>query len=158
MKSDHLGCADLEDLIEAGTQLKFVIEKTKQEIGATVAGKKGNFNIAYFREKIKPLVLNSTNCKVIKGITGSPFVEDWNNVSVELYIDSTVKMKGEIVGGVRLKSCVNNLPILNNSMESVWKNACRYFFENNNYDSIEQRYVLTDSVKKEIETEVKSWT
>ena len=103
-KSDHLGVADLEDLIEEKKSLIFTIKTVKQEIGVSVAGRKGNHNIAYFNERIKPLVLNSTNSKVVKSFNNSsPFVEDWGNTLIELYIDSTVKMKGEITGGVRIK-------------------------------------------------------
>jgi hypothetical protein len=103
-KSDHLGIADLEDLIEEKKSLVFTIRQVKQEINVSVAGKKGNFNIAYFNEPIKPLVLNSTNSKTVKTFANnSPFVEDWKNIVVELYIDENVKMKGEIVGGVRIR-------------------------------------------------------
>ena len=42
-KSDHLGSADLEDLIEQGVQLCFTIKEVRQEKGAKVAGKKGGF-------------------------------------------------------------------------------------------------------------------
>src|SRR5690606_24525558 len=103
-KSDHLGIADLEDLIDAGTKLIFTISHVKQE-ETLVAGKKGTFNIAYFKENIKPWVLNATNAKQVKIFagSGSPFVEDWKNVPVELFIDNNVKMKGEVVGGVRIK-------------------------------------------------------
>lgn len=102
-KSDHLGVADLEDLQEQGKRFIFTIKEVKQEYNVSVAGRKGNHNIAYFKESIKPLVLNATNSKVLKRFAnGSPFVEDWRNMLVELYIDTTVKMKGEIVGGVRI--------------------------------------------------------
>lgn len=104
MKSDHLGVADLEDFIEQGKKLIFTISQVKQEINVVVAGKKGSHNIAYFKENIKPLVLNATNSKILKGFNNnSPFVEDWNNTLIELYIDENVKMKGEVVGGVRIK-------------------------------------------------------
>ena len=103
-KSDHLGVADLEDFIEEGKSLIFTIKIVKQEIGVAVAGRKGNHNIAYFKESIKPLVLNATNSKTVKGFNnGSPFVEDWNDTTIELYIDPNVKMKGDIVGGVRIR-------------------------------------------------------
>ena len=103
-KSDHLGPADLEDFMAAGKSLIFTIDHVKQEIDVMVAGRKGNHNIAYFKESIKPLVLNATNSKVVKGFAGgSPFVEDWKNITVELYVDPTVKMKGEVVGGVRIR-------------------------------------------------------
>lgn len=103
-KSDHLGVVDLEEVLERGEKLIFTIKEVRQEIGATVAGKKGNFNIAYFNEQIKPWVLNSTNATVIKRFSGgSSFVENWKNIKIELYIDPNVKMKGDIVGGVRIK-------------------------------------------------------
>jgi len=105
-KSDHLGVADLEDYLEAGVTLDFTIKEVKQEKSVVVAGKKGDYNIAYFttdKGRIKPLVLNVTNAKIIKSFCkNSSFVEDWNNVKVELYIDEAVKMKGQIVGGVRI--------------------------------------------------------
>jgi len=101
-KSDHLGIADLEEYQEQKHNLIFTISHVKQEIGVRVAGKKINGNIAYFVEGIKPLVLNATNSKVIKTLTGSSFLEDWAGVAVQLYIDPNVSMKGEVVGGVRI--------------------------------------------------------
>lgn len=102
-KSDHLGVVDLEELTEQNKPLIFTISQVKQE-QTVVAGSKGNFNIAYFKEKIKPLVLNSTNASTIRklGKFGTD-VDTWVNIPVELYIDSNVKMKGQIVGGVRIK-------------------------------------------------------
>lgn len=103
-KSDHLGSADLEEFIEENKPLIFTIKNVQQEYGTKVAGRKIDANIAYFKENIKPLVLNATNSKVVKKLAGgSPFVEDWKNVTIQLYIDRTVKMKGEVVGGVRIK-------------------------------------------------------
>src|SRR5690606_34208473 len=102
-KSDHLGVADLEDFIEEKKRLVFTIKEVRQEYETLVAGKKINANIAYFIEPIKPMVLNATNSKVIKSFNnGSPFVEDWGNTMVELYIDKNVKMKGDTVGGLRI--------------------------------------------------------
>lgn len=105
-KSDHLGVADLEDFIEAGRDLVFTIKQVKQEIGAKVAGRKIDANIAYFEDKgVKPLVVNATNSKTLKELSGgSPFVEDWRGITIQLYIDSEAKLKGETVGGVRISS------------------------------------------------------
>lgn len=103
-KSDHLGVADLEELKEQGHDIVFVIKEVKQERNKSVAGKKGDFNIAYFTDpKIKPWVLNSGNAKMVKTFAGGdPFVESWKNIPVRLYIDASVKMKGEVVGGVKI--------------------------------------------------------
>ncbi len=105
-KSDHLGVADLEEMIEEGrVNLIFTIKEVKQEVGVTVAGRKGDHNIAYFKENIKPLVLNATNSKRVRSFNnGSVWVEDWSDTLIELYCDYEVKMKGEKVGGVRIKT------------------------------------------------------
>lgn len=104
-KSDHLGSADLEDLIEQGSKLIFTIKEVKQEFGAKVAGKKGDFNIAYFKENIKPLVLNATNSAQIKKFAGNdPFVESWKDILIELYIDENVRaVSGGTTQGVRIR-------------------------------------------------------
>ena len=102
-KSDHLGVADLEDLMESGSDMIFTITHVKQEIGVRVAGKKGNHNIAYFQEKIKPLVLNAGNSKIMKGFANSsPFVEEWGNITIRLYIDPSASFGGQVTGGVRI--------------------------------------------------------
>lgn len=112
-KSDHLGVADLEEFIEEGRPLIFTIKEVKQFLinpakskvtGVIVAGRRVSANVAYFIEPIKPMVLNSTNSKVVKSFNkGSAFVEDWAMTKIELYVDPNVKMKGETVGGVRIR-------------------------------------------------------
>ena len=102
-KSDHLGVVDLEEMVESGQSLKLTIKHVKQEIGVLVAGNKGNHNIAYFVEQIKPWVLNAGNAGIIKGFAKSTDTDNWNNIPIELYIDDNVKMKGQIVGGIRIK-------------------------------------------------------
>jgi hypothetical protein len=102
-KSDHLGSADLEEMIEDGKKLIFTIKEVKQEYGTTVAGRKIDANIAYFVEDIKPMVLNATNSKQVAKFAGSKFVEEMSNTVVELFIKSDVKLMNETVGGVRIR-------------------------------------------------------
>ena len=146
-KSDHLGSADLEDLIEQGKSLVFTIKEVKQEFGAKVAGKKGDFNIAYFNEKIKPLVLNATNSKQIKAFAGgSPFVENWKNIVIELYIDENVRaVTGGTTQGVRIRPIqpraeVKQKPIFSEANFEKAKKA------NVTREQIENIYTLTEDV------------
>ena len=108
-KSDHLGSADLEEMIEEGKRLVFKITKVTQEYATKVAGKEIDANIAYFKDGIKPLVLNATNSKIMAKLTGSKFVEDWKDTTIELYINSSVRFGNETVSGVRIK---DKLPVL----------------------------------------------
>ena len=102
-KSNHLGVVDLEEFIESKKSLIFTIKEVKQEIGAIVAGNKGDHNIAYFKEDIKPLVLNAGNANIVRSFAGSIDTDNWKNIPIELYVDHNVKMKGQIVGGIRIK-------------------------------------------------------
>lgn len=144
-KSDHLGVADLEDLIEAKSSLVFTIRQVKQEIGVRVAGKKGNYNIAYFKDPIKPLVLNAGNSKIMKGFSGgSSFVEDWSGITVSLYIDSNVKFGSDITSGVR----INPNPVqarqelLPNT--KAWDNAIAAYKRDGNLDKVLARMDISD--------------
>ncbi len=104
-KSDHLGVVDLEEMIEQGKQLIFTIKEVKQELGVVVAGNRGDHNIAYFYEPIKPMVLNAGNAAIIRGFSKGKSIDtdNWKDIPIELYIDANVKMKGQIVGGMRIK-------------------------------------------------------
>ena len=158
-KSDHLGVADLEDMLEAKTQLIFTITHVKQEIGVMVAGRKGNHNIAYFKEKIKPLVLNATNSKVMKNFArGSSFVEDWTNVVVQLYIDSGAKLKGEIVGGVRINPQQPRLskPLITQANKALWDRARSSYIQYGNFHAVTEHADISKESMDKIIAEVKA--
>jgi hypothetical protein len=144
-KSDHLGKADLEDFIESGKPTIFTIEYVRQEFGAKVAGKKIDANIAYFKEGIKPMVLNAGNSKIISGFAGSVHVENWNDITVHLYIDPDAKLKGERVGGVRIspKRVNTAKPVLTKENVKMWENAKKSFNEHGNFDKVLARMDLS---------------
>lgn len=148
-KSDHLGIADLEDLKEQNKPFIFTIKEVRNE-DVTVAGnrsKTGSFNIAYFVEKIKPFVLNATNAKVVKSFANnSPFIEDWKNILVELYIDENVKMKGEVVGGVRIKPLQPKLQ-LKTKQPFTEANFEKAKANNATFEQIEKIYTITEEMK-----------
>ncbi len=140
-KSDHLGVADLEDFLEQGSELIFTVAHVNQEMGAKVAGKKIDANIAYFNESIKPLVLNATNSKVMKELTGSSFVEDWRGVTLQLYIDRDAKLMGAIVGGVRIspRRVRVDKPVITPASEKMWVNAKIAYGRDKNFDRVLKR-------------------
>lgn len=102
-KSDHLSSYDLEDFTEQGRPLEFTIKHVVQELKTKVAGKRIDANIAYFVEPIKPLVLNATNSKIVAKFAGSPFVNDWINISIELQVKKNINFGKDIVQGIRIK-------------------------------------------------------
>jgi len=137
-KSDHLGVADLEEFLEKGSPLIFTVSHVNQEMNAKVAGKKINANIAYFEESIKPLVLNATNSKTMSKLTGSSFVENWGNLTIQLYIDRDARLMGEVVGGVRVSPKVvrTQKPVITKDTPQKWDNAKKAFIRDGNFDKV----------------------
>lgn len=144
-KSDHLGVVDLEEFIELGKPLIFTVKEVKQH-SEKVAGKQGVFNIAYFEENIKPLVLNSTNASKVRAFSGgSVFVENWKNIKVELYINHDVKMKGEVVGGIRIKGVQ---PVSKSKPEFTEANFEKAKAASADIPTIAKAYSISAEVKK----------
>lgn len=155
-KSDYLGVADLEDWLEEKHDLIFTVTNVKQEFDVRVAGKKGNFNIAYFSDCPKPLVLNAGNSKIMKSLAGgSCFVEDWKNITIQLYIDKTAKFGGTVTGGVR----INTVSPKREKPEIIpghsrWEDAKKAFVRDNNFDKVLERAVISEENMKLIKDEV----
>ena len=93
---------------------------------------KDQFNTAHFvekeirpGEKLKPMILNATNSKTMKMLTGSAFIDDWNNVRVTIYVDHNVRFGKDSVEGLRIspKAPAQGRPQLTPDNEKVWANA-----------------------------------
>lgn len=100
-KTDFLGVADIDEM--GKTEINLTISKVEYK-QAKVRGKNGFFRIATFIEKVKPMILNAGNAKVIKKMSNnSQYLEDWVNVSVTVYVKEGVKFGHEITEGLRIK-------------------------------------------------------
>ena len=158
-KSDHLGVADLEDYLENKKELIFTITHVKQHFDVMVAGKKGNFNIAYISDspEKKPLVLNAGNAKIIKKLAGgSPFVEDWKNILVELYIDNNVRLMGQTTSGIRIRptSPKREKKQITKANEKLWDGAKKAYLRDGNFDKVLEKAIISDQNKKLIIDEI----
>lgn len=51
-------------------------------------------NVVYFKNGIKPMVLNATNTKMIVTASGTPFMEKWQGTKVMVYVETGVYMPG----------------------------------------------------------------
>lgn len=56
-----------------------------------------------FNEFNKPMLLNSTNIKLLEKACGSDNTDDWKGKEVILYTDENVSFGGQIVGGLRIR-------------------------------------------------------
>jgi len=116
------------DIVEPTTLTiaRVVIEKDKTK------KTKDSFNTCYFvekeirqGEKLKPLILNVTNSKTIAKLVGSPFIDDWANSLITVYVDHNVKNRGQVVDGLRISPVkpVIEKPWLTKDDNQGWINA-----------------------------------
>ena len=104
---DYLGAYSLGDK----TELIVTIEKVVREMITGTGGKKEECTVAYLTGQ-KPMILNSTNCKIISKVHGTAFIEDWAGKSITLHIQ-LIKCFGEDnVECLRVKKVAPQLPEL----------------------------------------------
>ena len=113
--SPYLSSADIvEPTVLTIKSVRLESDKTKKT--------KDHFNTAYFVEReirhgeeLKPMILNATNSRTMKLLTGSAFIEDWNDVSVMVYVDTSIRFGRDTVEGLRIsqeKPKVKTRPVL----------------------------------------------
>lgn len=123
---------------------------------------KDSFNTAYFTTKeirdgepLKPMILNATNSKMMHKITGSHFIDDWNNVNIIIYVDPNVKNRGEIVEGLRIKP-VPNRPDVTPENERTWNRAKEVYKRDNHFDEVLKHANISPENQKRIIEECKN--
>ena len=140
--SDYLGSCDLED----GKDLKAVIKSVAVKNVKGPDGKEQERNVATFTDvNLKPMILNATNCKLIKKFAKSVYINDWNNIPIQIYIKDDIKAFGEVTEGLRIRPTqpVMNKPKLTPDIPA-WKKAIEYLKNpNGTIDGIRTRYELS---------------
>lgn len=96
---EYIGSADLEDYKDIILTVKEVrLEQTKG------TKEKELKNIAYFVENVKPMILNATNCKTLRKLAGgSNYINDWQNITIQLYVETGVKAFGDVIDALRIR-------------------------------------------------------
>lgn len=98
--SDYLACSD----VPSGGTLKLVIKEVKLGTVRSQNGESSTCNMATFTDsKVKPMIMNVTNSKIVKGFAKSGYLEDWINIPVEIYAKDGVRLGRETTEGLRIK-------------------------------------------------------
>lgn len=96
---DYLGEADFNE----GEEKVVTIDRVVSGVKIKTAEGTSEKAVVYFRERVKPMILNVARSKAITKVAGSKFVEDWQGVAIALYIDDNVKAFGDVVSAVRVR-------------------------------------------------------
>ena len=87
---------------QPGEEKTVTIKEVKREMVQNQSGKE-ECTVAHFVEDVKPLILNTTNCKTISKVWGSPYVEDWAGRKIALKVKK-ISAFGEMVDAVRVSN------------------------------------------------------
>jgi len=148
---DYLGAHDLDE----GQELKLTIDKIVVKEIPNHNGQKEKRNVAYFKQKVKPMVLNAGACKIISRFAGSHFIENWSGVSIQVYVQDNVKAFGEVTDALRIREQPPRMekPKLTPNSPK-WKQAIETFKDpKKGLDTIIKFYDLTPEHIEQLKTD-----
>ena len=144
--SPYLSSADIVEPVDLTIKcVKLEKDQTKKS--------KDLFNTAYFVEKeirqgeiLKPMILNATNSRTVKKLTDSPFIDDWNNVRVTIYVDKNVRFGKDSVEGLRISQLAPNKhkPVLTPENVNQWTSAINAYKRDGNLDAVLSRVDMSE--------------
>lgn len=142
--SPYLSSADIvEPTVLTVKCVRLEQDKTKKT--------KDCFNTAYFTEPeirhgepLKPMILNAHNSKVIKTLTGSSFIDDWNDVPVTVYVDSNVKFGRDTVEGLRISTEPPRAKRAIQRDSKQWEHAVTAYKRDGNLDKVREHVLVSD--------------
>lgn len=141
--SPYLSSADIvEPTVLTIARVALEVDQTKKT--------KDKFNTAYFvekelrpGEKLKPMILNATNSKVMKALTESAWIDDWNNVPVTVYVDHGIKFGKDTVDGLRLMVAPKKKALTPDDTK-LWDGAKKAFIRDGNLDKVLAKAIISD--------------
>ena len=94
---DYIGAYTLNGQKE----MNITIIKVVREMVTGNGGKKEECTVAKLKD-MKPFILNRTNSKTITKLAGSPYIEDWEGLTITVYA-TTTSVAGEAVECLRVR-------------------------------------------------------
>jgi hypothetical protein len=142
--SPYLSSADLvEPTVLTVKRVGLETDRTKKT--------KEKFNTAHFVEKelrpgeaLKPMILNATNSKTMKMLAGSPFIDDWNDIKVLVYVDANVRFGKDSVEGLRISPQRPGRRTLTPDQAKAWENAKAAFKRDGTLESVLTRVDMSE--------------
>jgi hypothetical protein len=153
--SPYLSSADIvEPTVLTIARVALEIDRTKKT--------KDLFNTAHFAEReirpgetLKPMILNASNSKTMKGLTNSPFLEDWRDVRVTVYVDHNVRFGKETVEGLRISPHAPEKKRLTPENDKAWQNAKAAYKRDGNLLAVFQRVDISQEHQDKLIAECK---
>lgn len=150
--SPYLSSMDVVDPIT------LTVSRVTQELDKTKKTK-DQFNTAYFvegfirpGEKLKPMILNATNSKMLAKITGSSFIEDWAGTRITVYVERGIKFGRDTVDGLRVMPAAAR-KVITPDKSNMWESAKAAYLRDGNLDAVLARADMSPEHQKQIAAE-----
>lgn len=129
-----------------------IIEKVVGEVVKTAKGAE-TCRVVYLKGH-KPMILNTTNSKIIEKMYDTPFIEDWVGKSITIYV-AKIKAFGEMMDALRIRSVepVIKLPELTPNTEN-WANVIQALTNGYTIDQIKGKYSLSKTNETKLKNEL----
>ena len=142
---DYIGAYSLE----SGKDLTVTIEKVVREIVIGTGGKKEECTIAHLKGQ-KPFILNRTNMKMIQKIYETPYIEEWANKKLTLYVAKIKAFGEDNVECLRVRSVKPPLPKLVKSNKKDWDNCINALKNEYTIVQLKARFEITKEIELQL--------
>ena len=166
-KSTHIAGVDVDMIIAEKGKCILTIKESYYNTGVDVSGNKTDGYFLEFIEDIKPMVINSTNRKVVASIVKiknkcssaeSRIISNWKGLSIELIFDESIKMMGKKTGGIRVSPISPIIKIDDKKAISILNTSKTLKDLQNNWSVLtkdEQSFPTIVALKNKLKTELK---
>lgn len=142
------------ELMGVTDELTVTITDVKKEKVKNADGKEKESIVAYLKGQ-KPMVLNSTNCKTISKIYGTPLIQDWIGKSITLYVAKIKAFGEDNVECLRIRPTkpTTKLPELIPSDTENWDKVKSALKNGYTIDKIKTRWSISKENQEKLITE-----
>ena len=107
---NYLGAYSLDD----GKDIVLTIRELRLEPVVGSDGKREDCAVCYWMENEKPMIMNTTNMKMVAELTGTPYIEQWSGTKIQIGTEK-VRAFGTVTDALRVRkvkpSAVQEKPI-----------------------------------------------
>lgn len=96
---DYLGSYDFQPNEK---RIVTIAKVHQEEVFNPTNQKKEICTVMHFQENYKPMILNTTNCKMISELHQSPYIENWVGKKIVLHVEK-IKAFGKLTDALRVK-------------------------------------------------------
>ena len=95
---NYLGAYSLDN----GADIVLTIREVRMEAVIGSDGKKEDCAVCYWQENEKPMIMNTTNLKMVAKLTGSDYIENWVGTKVRIGTEK-VRAFGTVTDALRIR-------------------------------------------------------